>query len=362
MFPNLGTATMRVRQKQIGASLVATLVSAALLSAQVAPPQLVSPVYQVVVDVDPVGIDIAVTDSQGRSVTDLTHRDFVVFEDGQPQELRSAELVGMPYSILVLVDRSAREEKSDWPKFVLKSVDLFLKNLRGPDRLAVAGFDDRVAVLLDWRPSRNGNVQKVMLKKSSQPTRFFEAIDWASDEMQYVASGGTAAQPFAKGRKGVIVFTDGRDRAMYPELQKINGRDVPDPAYRVPASVDLRFERSRRTLEDGNVPFYFVAMDTDLQLSEKSATAKLEGWVRFLREVRGRIELLASASGGHAAFPKEIEDLLPLYERIQRDLGTGYHITYKSLRPPDGQLRRVEVQVRNSDLKVYQATNSYYPR
>jgi len=88
----------------------------------------------------------------------------------------------------------------------------------------------------------------------------------------------------------------------------------------------------------------------------------LEGWVRFLREVRGRIEQLASASGGDAAFPKEIEDLLPLYERIQRDLGTGYQISYKSQRPPDGQLRRVEVQVRNSDLQVYQSTNSYYPR
>ena len=112
----------------------------------------------------------------------------------------------------------------------------------------------------------------------------------------------------------------------------------------------------------GNVPFYFVAIDTDRQLPENAATAKLEGWVRFLREVRGRIEQLASASGGHAAFPKEIEDLLPLYERIQRDLGTGYHITYKSQRPADGQLRRVEVQVRNPDLNVYQATTNYYPR
>ena len=79
-------------------------------------------------------------------------------------------------------------------------------------------------------------------------------------------------------------------------------------------------------------------------------------------EVRTRIEQLAAASGGHAAFPKEIEDLLPLYDRIQRDLGTGYHITYTSQRPPDGQLRRVEVKVRNSDFQVYQSTNSYYPR
>jgi hypothetical protein len=70
-------------------------------------------------------------------------------------------------------------------------------------------------------------------------------------------------------------------------------------------------------------------------------------------------QLRKSAAGGR---DQEIEDLLPLYERIQRDLGTGYQISYKSQRPPDGQLRRVEVQVRNSDLQVYQSTNSYYPR
>jgi len=336
--------------------LLGTLISTTLVAVQTAP------VYQVVVDVDPVAVDVAVTDRQGRSVADLTPDDFMILEDGQPQEVRSADLVGLPYSILLLVDRSPRDNKSNWPKFVVKSVDLFLKNLRGPDRLAVAGFDDRVAVLVDWRRSKNGTVQKVMLRKSTQPTRFFEAVDWASEEMEYVADPARQAQPFIGGRRGVIVFTDGRDRDMYPELQRVGGQNVPDPRYTVPASVDARFERSRRILESGNVPFYFVAIDTDRQLPENAATAKLEGWVKFLREVRTRIEQLASASGGHAAFPKEIEDLLPLYDRIQRDLGTGYHITYNSRRPADGKLRQLEVRVSNGDVQVHQFNKTYYPR
>ena len=169
---------MRGNTTRLATALVSTLAWGVVVFGQVATVR--QPVYQVVVDVDPVAVDIAVTDRQGRAVTDLTRDDFIVYEDGQPQELRSVEVVGMPYSTLILVDRSAREEKSDWPKFVLKSVDLFLKNLRGPDRLAVAGFDDRVAVLVDWRPSRNGNAQKVMIRKSDQHTRFFEAVNWAS--------------------------------------------------------------------------------------------------------------------------------------------------------------------------------------
>ena len=339
--------------------LVGVVASSLALSAQVAS---VRPIYQVVVDVDPVVVDVAVTDSKGLSVTELTRDDFIVYEDGQPQTIRSAQLIGMPYSILVLVDRSPRDSKSSWPKFVLKSADLFLRNLRGPDRLAVAGFDDRVAVLVDWRPSKNGTLQKVILKKSEQHTRFFDAINWASEEMGYIATPGTQAQPIANGRRGVIVFTDGRDYDMYPKIERVGGKDVPDPFYEVPPTVDARFEKSRQVLQGGRVPFYFVAIDTDRQAPSNSAQLKYEGWVRFLREVRTRMELLAEASGGHVAFPKEIEDLLPLYDRIQRDLGTGYHITYNSVRPPDGQLRRVEVKVQNNDFHVYQSTNSFYPR
>ena len=322
----------------------------------------VTPVYQVVVRVDPVAIDVAVTDKRGRAVTDLSREDFIVYEDGQPQELDGLDRVGMPYNILVLVDRSAREDKSDWLKFVLNSVDLFLKNLRGPDRLAVAAFDDRVAVLVDWRPSRNGSVHKVLLRNSEQNTRFFEAVNWASEEMNYVATGGTQAQPLANGRKGVVVFTDGRDFDMYPQTRQVGGQPVPDPLYQVPASVEERFEKSRRILEEGRIPFYFVAVDTDRQLSENSASAKFEGWVRFLKEVRTRMEHLAEASGGQTTYPRKIEDLLPLYDRIQRDLGSGYHLTYRSQRPPDGKIRRIEVQVRKDDLQVYQSNDNYFPR
>jgi VWFA-related protein len=319
------------------------------------------PVYQVVVAIDPVAIDVAITDPRGRSVNDLSRDDFLVYEDGEPQELQSAEVIGMPYSILLLVDRSPRDARSDWPRFVVRSVDLFLKNLRGPDRLAVAGFDDRVSVLVDWRPSRNGIVQRVMLRKSDRHTRFFEAVGWASEEMDLSSVGGTQAQPLIHGRRGVIVFTDGRDFDMYPKYVTANGQTVPDPFYEVPPSVEMRFEQSREKLQSRSVPFYFVAVDTDKQLSEKSPLAKLDGWVKFLKEVRTRMEGLAESSGGVAAFPKRIEDLLPLYDKIQRDLGTGYQLKYTSRRPADGKVRRVEVRVRDTKLRVYQSSTNYYP-
>src|SRR5688572_16962053 len=102
MWRNPGMGTMRVKSIRLATLFGVGLIATSLcLSAQVAS---LRPVYQVVVDVDPVAVDVAVTDSLGRSVTELTRDDFIVYEDGQPQTLRSAHLIGMPYSILVLVD------------------------------------------------------------------------------------------------------------------------------------------------------------------------------------------------------------------------------------------------------------------
>src|SRR5436190_22378251 len=108
---------------------------AAWLSAQMIP------VYQVVVDKDPVDVNVTVSDAAGHTVTGLTKDDFSVLEDDEVQSIREIKPVGIPFNMLVLVDRSVREKKSPWPDVILKSVDRFFKSMRGLDRLAVGFFD-----------------------------------------------------------------------------------------------------------------------------------------------------------------------------------------------------------------------------
>jgi len=213
--------------------------SAAWLSAQVIP------VYQVVVASDPVSINVMVSDAAGRSVSGLTKNDFTVLEDDEPQSIREIKPVGNPFNMLVLVDRSVREKKSPWPNVVLGSVDRFMKSLRGPDRLAVGLFDTRVSIVLDWRPSKTGVHQSVLIAPSDRGTEFFDAIDWALQEMRGVG-----------GRKGVIMYTDGRDITMYPRMVTIRGQLQPEPNYVVPPAAEMRFQE---TLEPSKpVRFHFI--------------------------------------------------------------------------------------------------------
>ena len=66
-------------------------------------------------------------------------------------------------------------------------------------------------------------------------------------------------------------------------------------------------------------------------------------------------------TGGHAYFPKKIEEVIPLYDQISRELGISYTLGYVSDRPAhDGSLRNIRVTVRNKDYRVSQSRTTYF--
>jgi VWFA-related protein len=297
--------------------------------------QVMIPVYQVVVDKDPVAVNVIVSDSAGHTVNGLTKENFAVLEDDEVQSIREIRPVGIPYNMLILVDRSVREKKSPWPDLILKSVDRLFKSMRGPDRLAVGLFDTRVSVVLDWRRSRSGVRQNVFISSSDRGTQFFSAVDWALDELRNV-----------KGPKGVIMYTDGRDISMYPRMVTLGGQLQPEPNYTVSASAEARFQQTLVRVKESQIPFYFVAIDTDRQLTSDSATFKLPGWVSFLAAARIRMEKLAAASGGSVIFPRKADEVVPFYRQIQNELGSGYIVSYSPTQPGgDSHYRHIEVRV-----------------
>lgn len=56
------------------------------------------PPHAIRVDVQMVSLDVGVFDAGGRPVLDLRKEDFLIFEDGQPQEIRYFAPAGMNWS------------------------------------------------------------------------------------------------------------------------------------------------------------------------------------------------------------------------------------------------------------------------
>jgi VWFA-related protein len=162
---------------------------------------------------------------------------------------------------------------------------------------------------LEWRGAHSGRKSQIGMFPDGMGTDFYGAVDWAAG---YIRG--------EKGRKGVIVFSDG--------LQSAQGSRV---SYR---SVLQRLRQS-------SVPFYFIGT------SDRNEGAPL-------------MKELAEASGGRAYFPRQPQDMVAVYEQIGRDLGRAYTLSYAPSRAPDGRFRKIEVKPIDVRLRIAQSRDGYY--
>ena len=83
-------------------------------------------------------IDVTVTDSAKKPVTNLPRDEFSIYEDGKLQELTGFYSVETPYSILLLFDRSTSTE-NQWP-LLQTALERFFDALRPQDSVSIATF------------------------------------------------------------------------------------------------------------------------------------------------------------------------------------------------------------------------------
>ena len=128
---------------------------------------------------------------------------------------------------------------------------------------------------------------------------------------------------------------------------------------------DKDFQKLQRTVAGGDVVFYFVAVNTDLNPAPVSdllhpAVDYSPISVFNMQQVRMRMELLARDSGGRIVFPKSPKDYASLFERIGVELGTSYSIGYAPPNPTDPLRHVIEIQVNDKRLIVRQSRDSYH--
>jgi Ca-activated chloride channel homolog len=284
--------------------LLIGLITVASVAAQDSP-------FTLKVDVSMVSVDVAVFHSSGVPVTGLGKQDFVVYEDGRPQAIQTFASSDTPYNVLLVLDRSG-SMTSTFP-LLIEAVNRFISNLRAQDRFALAAFDGAVKRLVSWRSVRSGPNQAVKLGTGGD-TDFYKALDWAADELKKVS-----------GRKTALFFTDGEDYRIYDTNEGPKA-----------------FQKALRTIRQTKVAFHFVGLGTDPE--------------------RGGANLkkLAEETGGRAHFAEKVEELVPLYDQISRELGISYTIGYLSDKPArDGSKRTIEIAVPAHNYRVSQSRTFY---
>ncbi len=172
-----------------------------------------------------------------------------------------------------------------------------------------------------------------------------------------------------KGRKGIIMLTDGQDSDLFNETQRLGGvLDI---------EKDGNFRKYLQKLRKQNIPVYFVALNADpraefayLNSSEyRTSSDYLRSGMRsptvgadYVLASRQRMVKIAEVTGGRVLVSARLEDVASFYERIARELGESYSLGYTPANTVEGgKYRRIEIRVRRPGLVVTQSRDGFQP-
>jgi VWFA-related protein len=325
--------------------------------------------------------EVLALDKKGRSVSGLRKDDFIVTEDGAPQEVASLSLGDgstVPRSIVLIFDYSGSQRP-----FIENSVaaaKTLVDKLKPNDRMAIV--TDDVALLVDFtrdkKKLKDGLDSLRKKVKSGRPGR----------SEQYSALLATLKELVGGAERPIIIFqTDG------DELGRLRS---PANSSNIPATSHNQFreyslediyttaEKTRTTIYAviPGVRFAGVPPEEHVERARtlfgklfqsqeewggwrRQLTPGFEGYLRSRAQVSLRQQLalagVAKLTGGWAEFLEEPEQAAGIYDRILAGIEGRYILTYYPTNTRrDGKLRRVEIKVRNHPEYAIWGKKSYY--
>lgn len=146
-----------------------------------------------------VTVPVSVLDRDGRFIGGLRKEDFRIQEDGVEQQVAYFAPVEQPFTVALVIDTSGstRFKLEDIQEAALAFVD----QLRPDDRVTVVSFDDEVRVLSEVTNDRRALRDAIRRTRPGQGTRLYDAVD-------LVIKRQLSRE---KGRKAIVLFTDGVD-------------------------------------------------------------------------------------------------------------------------------------------------------
>ena len=298
---------------------------------------------QLRIDVQLATVDVYVDDAAGKPVTNLTRDDFVILDNGAIRDIQTFDSAETPYNVLLLFDRSSSTQ-DQWP-FLVRAISRFIAQLPDQHRVALAAFDDKPEMLLGWKNARDFSRQAFTILSNNSGTNVYEALDWSLRELRGV-----------KGRKGIIVFTDGVDNRLSRRLVSFQKDGTPTIT---PPELDSDFQKLLRMVTQSSVPIYFVAVNTDQNPDQQRVPNSFDLLQRSA--ARLRMEILATRSNGNLDLPHQIQDITALYEEIGWKLGHSYSLGFRPAQiSSEGSYHHIVVTVRDESMHVTQSREGYY--
>ena len=165
--------------------------------------------------IDVVSMNVTVTDATNRYITDLTEKDFEIFEDGVKQELTLFNRTNLPVALSLLIDTSSSME--DRMSTAQEAAIGFVRKLRPTDMGEVIGFDSRAEVLQKFTNNAAELEQAIRKTIAGGSTSLNNAL--------YISLKGLKKIPVRQEeeirRQAIVLLSDGEDTSSLVSFDEV---------------------------------------------------------------------------------------------------------------------------------------------
>jgi len=294
------------------------------------PREAATPVFPVEVDVT--NVTVTVLDAAGRLVTNLARTDFVVLEDGQPQDVvvfgsaldgttvddaaagrRPRDVMTLDLGLLLDTSGSMVKEL----KLSKEAAVRFLDTVPRARELYTIFFGEEIRLSRYDSEIQQGLFERIAELKGGGDTALYDAIATYISRVQG-----------SPGRKTMVVFSDGEDTRSTLGLNDL---------------LDV--------IRSSAVTIYPISFMGSFA----------PGSSRALKS-RAFLQQIAEMTGGQVLTPHSSRELGAIYEKILAELGAQYVLGFLSTNTKhDGTFRKLKVAVKRSGLRIRHRRGYYAP-
>jgi VWFA-related protein len=312
-----------------------------------------------------VTVPVSVLDRQGRFIPDLKREDFRVFENGVEQSVAYWEPADKPFTVALLLDTSPSTQFYLWQ--IKEAAIAFAKQLRPQDRVLIVSFNDQVLLLTEV--TNDMNVISAVIEQNAtmgNATRLYDAVHLVIKERLNKI----------KGRKAIVVFTDGVDTASFQANYASTMREVEElDALIYPVQYDTTdYLRAMQSVGQGSTtvvtttssgPFGIGTTTSRVTYGTPTVTGPNGGPLPGATQAdydraNQYLKELADKTAGRLYRANDTTQLAEAFSRIAEELRRQYTLGYY---PQDGNAssasrRQIKVRVNRPNLAV-KARDSY---
>lgn len=312
--------------------------------------------------------DVLVIDRRGRAIPNLKASDFVVTENGVPQEIGTfspGDSADVPRSIVLIIDYSGSQQP--FIKTSVEAAKVLVDKLNPKDRMAIV--TDDVKLLAEFTQDK-----ELLKKKLDSLVKKVES-GALGKSLQYSALMATLSEMFDdEDARPIIIFQTDGDQSFdiahdEAEAKKPNSRYGTN--FTVAELFD-KIEKSRATIYSVVSGYSLLGLSPDERIKKtlaneerfvttKSSPEAIKNHTDRIFRQQTSMEIVARASGGFTETLETPEQADAVYSRIFAGITSRYLIGYyPTNQAHDGARRNVKIEVRGHPEYIVWGRKFYY--